>query len=470
MRLPARLMWLAAAISIAAAAVPAVAGADPTSCQPGTTGPTSGSAAGGVTVHVTAGKAVAWCSSALIAANSDIPDGTDYPLQATSQSPSYNPVSNAISVNKLLTLAGLNPATVGFTYVTRANGTWSTLSTADVSAQPPFQNALKPIVWLNGSETDYMRPQRSSTDVNAEDFITAQGGAAVDLFVSAGPLLEVAASASPTSVQVNQSVTFTATVANQTAADGTVAYNWSFQDGSSSTGASVTHSFTAAGTYYPLVYVKGPGNDSGGVSQPVAVTVGSLTLAKGSQPGKRAGSNRNKHAPSGGPARSRGKQPGSTPSRRRNSGSAAKKKTPSNSRTPASHGNSGTADATTSPQATTPHTTNPPQARTTPAATKSPVTRRRLTAHRQTQPQPSPGTTVVRGRLISDVITVPAAQLASQNKITGNARAPSARLAGGSVTPLAGIAAGGVVLLLLGAGAGVELRAARRSVSPARTA
>jgi hypothetical protein len=77
---------------------------------------------------------------------------------------------------------------------------------------------------------------------------------------------------------------------------------------------------------------------------------------------------------------------------------------------------------------------------------------------------------VVDGRLIADVIPVSPAQLATDNNPARQAHAPSARLGGSSVTPLAGIAGGCVIVLLLGSGAAAELRSQRRSVTLARTA
>jgi hypothetical protein len=62
------------------------------------------------------------------------------------------------------------------------------------------------------------------------------------------------------------------------------------------------------------------------------------------------------------------------------------------------------------------------------------------------------------------------AQLATENNPATQAHAPSARLGGGSLTPLAGIAGGCVIVLLLGSGAAAELRSQRRYVTPAGTA
>jgi len=463
MRAPARAAWLAATISIAAAASPALVGADQTSCQGGVTGTPAlaGGARGGVNVHVTATK-VSWCPAALIEASRDIPDGTNYPLQSTSQSPNAHPVSNAISINALLKLAGVNPATVGFTNVVRpSNGTWSTLNTADLSDQTTtFINGLKPIVWINGTETDYMRPQRTPTDANISDFIVADSGAPIDLYVHSGPLLDVTASATPTTVTTGQSVTFAAQVPNYTAADGALTYNWSFQDGTTASGASVTHRFTSIGTYSPTVTVQGAGNDSGGASPPVPVTVGAPP--KSGTSGSPGANNPNHNAHTGGPSNSNGKTSHTTPSHKHTGGPG----------TNHSHGSnqSPATPQTTSPTQTTPST--PTASTPTPAASThhAATAYRRSSSRKHAQPQHDPGTTVVKGRLVSDVIPVSSAQLASQNGAASPAHAPSAGVGGGSLTPVAGIIGGGAIILLLGSGAGLELRSQRRPVAPTRAA
>lgn len=461
MRLLASTVRLAAAISIAAAAVPALVGAAGSACEPNVTGPVGvpQGSAGGVNVHRTADNSVSWCSATLIEANSDIPNGTNYPVRATSPGPSDNPVSNAISIHLLLTLAGVNPATVGFTYVVRSNSTWATLDTADLAAQPTtFEGGLMPIVFINGSETDYLRPLRSATDANADDFLVAENGAPVDLYVSSGPLLDVTASVTPTRVSINKSVTFTAQVTNQSATDGTLTYKWSFHDGRTATGASVQHSFSAVGSYYPTVAVQGAGNDSGGVSQPVAVTVGSPP--KGGSSGTPGGTNPKKNATPGGPSRGRGKTPNTTPSPKPTGGSGANS-TPGSNQTPAQPRTTSPAKTTS---ATTAATAHKPSAKGHRRGGKG----ARSSSHRHAQRYP--GTTVVDGRLVSDVIPLSRAQLAALNSAAGQrasqATAPSARLGGGSLTPVAGVVGGCVIMLLLGSGAGSELRSQRRPVAP----
>jgi hypothetical protein len=378
-----------------------------------------------VNIHLTASGSIVWCSAQVIEANSNVPDGTNFPLRTTAQSPSDNPVSNAISVSELLTLAGLDASTVNHTEILRLGGTWSMLDNADlVAPSAQFQGGLTPIFWINGSETQYLRPLRGPSDTNGDDQIVASAGSPLDLYVYSGPLLTVAGNATPSRAAVKQPVTFTARVSNPAPADGALVYKWNFQDGTTATGASVTHTYAVAGSWYPVVTVQGEGNDSGGASQPIRVTVG--PVPKGGSSRTPGGTHDNKHAHAGGPTHSKGNTANTAPTTRRTSGSSTQTRS---------------------------------KTRTAPT---------RSAAHMPgANPHRAPGAHVVQGRLIADVIPVSAAQLATERNPV---HAPSAGLGGGSLTPLAAIAGGFVIVLLLGSGAAAELRSQRRSTKAARTA
>jgi hypothetical protein len=94
---------------------------------------------------------------------------------------------------------------------------------------------------------------------------------------------------------------------------------------------------------------------------------------------------------------------------------------------------------------------------------------RNVPVHAQAQPPPAPRGPLVDGRLISDVVPISAAQLAQQGRTAGqaasNASAAAAPVGGSSIPALAGIGGGCAVILLLGAGAALELRSQRRAVA-----
>jgi hypothetical protein len=445
-----RRLHLISLVAAAATAVVPGAAAETTPCQPGA-GPIAAdpSAAGGVNVHLTASGSVQWCSAQAIEANSDVADGTNYPVQATSQSPNYNPVSNAISVGGLLTLAGVNPAATDHLAIMRLNGSWSTLDRADlVDPSSRFESGLRPIFWINGSETQYLRPLRGPADTNGDDQIVASSGAPLELYLYSGPVLTVTAGATPATVAVRQPVTFTATVSHATAADGPLRYTWDFQDGSTASGPSVRHSYSVAGKWYPVVTVLGRGNDSGGASRPIAVTVGAA--ATGRAPGSAGGTKPSRHAGGSGPIASNGTTPKAAPARAR------------------------TGPQTTPAPAPAASAANPTPARPAGAGRRAaaPVTRPAgygRAPRRIVRQQLGRGGTVVRGRLIADLIPISAVQLAQHHPVE-QAYAAAAPSGGGSISPLAGLAGSGVILALLGCGAAVEVRSRRRALSPARPA
>ena len=139
-------------------------------------------------IHVTASDSTIWCSPQVLEGGSDVPDGTNYPVRATTRNPNYNPVSNAISVTRLMTLAGLNPASVNHTEIMRLSGSWSMLVNADlVDPSARFEGGLAPIFWINGSETQYLRPLRSPSDTNGDDPTVASAGSILDLYVHPAP-------------------------------------------------------------------------------------------------------------------------------------------------------------------------------------------------------------------------------------------------------------------------------------------
>lgn len=457
--------WLAAAVSIAFAAFPAAVAADQSACQPGSAPPGGDpSSAGGVSLHETANDSVVWCSAAVIQANSDVPDGTTYQVRSTRLSPSSTPVSNAITVSELLTLAGLPPSTVNHTEIQRLNGGFSSLDKADL-ANPSarFPDGLKPIFWINGSETQYLRPLRGPSDTNGDDAIVASAGSPLDLYVYSGPVLEVTASARPTRVATKQRVSLTSRVTNPAAARGSLIYRWNFQDGTSAVGPSVAHRYAIAGTWYPTVTVQSSGNDAGGVSQPIVVTVGSVP--SGTDPRQAGGANPHRRAKPGGPARSPSvtTQPGSAQAG--NGSSSARppglSPAPAVPPTPVS--------PTPAPPAPPPRRASPPPRRRAPARPRRRVSAKRSRPHAQV----APGTTLIRGRLIADVVPVSASRLAAHSPVSpsaGRAHLVAAQLGGGSVAPVAAIAGGCVVVLLLGSGAGLELRSRRRPIAPTRAA
>jgi PKD domain len=440
-----RRAWLTAVATLGLMLCPAAtATGQAQSCQQGTTGGPAPGTAGGVNIHVTRTNTVIWCSAAVIDANTDVAAGTDYPVRGNSGGPTSNTVGNALSISHLLGLAGISPANVNFSDVARPSGSFSTLSAADLNDPNRFQGGLPPIVWTDGTTMHYTRPLRANdpSDTNADDQLIADDGTPLDLYVRSGPQLEVAVTPSSTHVSPKTPVTFTARVSGAGSSNGSLSYSWTFGDGTTATAASPRHAFSVAGVYPVQVTVSRRSDDSAGASQPLDVTVGSPPAGRHPHTGTDKGT---------------GVTPGSSGSKARSGQRTAHTSAPTATQ-PASN-------SPTTPSAATGASASALRAgssRTRRAAARHRQRTRRTAPHRQSPK----GLPVISGRLIADAIPVAASSLAGAARTPASAsRAPAANLAG-TVTPLAAIAGSCVIILLLGSGAGVELRGQRRSPAP----
>ena len=114
-----------------------------------------------------------------------------------------------------------------------------------------------------------------TTTVTVTDDGGATATATVSVSVTAGPAAPtVSVIASPATVLVGQTVTLTATASDS---DGTISsYVWTLGDGASTSGVSVTHIYTAVGTYLPQVTVTD--NDGLTATAGTVVNVGDGSL------------------------------------------------------------------------------------------------------------------------------------------------------------------------------------------------
>ena len=109
-----------------------------------------------------------------------------------------------------------------------------------------YEDGLAPVVGAEGSDQlVYYRPMRTDSDVNGPDEVDAATNEDLDVEVHTGRQLTV--SASPTTNQcatAGQPVSFSATT-DASAAEQPMSITWHFDDGSTSHGSRVMHSFTA---------------------------------------------------------------------------------------------------------------------------------------------------------------------------------------------------------------------------------
>jgi hypothetical protein len=349
-----------------------------------------------------------------------------------------------------------------------SQGFQSPLSNSDLtdptSYQDPQAPDALPVISVDGTEdqTTYIRPFRGGTDVNARDEVT-ETGAPISLVVYAnGPPLTVHASARVlSSTATVTTAKLAATVETATGAPvpaSALTWSWTFGDGGTSAAATPTHRF-AAGSYEVTVEVSDAAAGTGGTDTiqfrtPVEPSSGHTNQTGGKRPTKSTsptGTENGKHSnhqggqtgshQSGGP--SAGRSP-TTPS------PSSTTKQPATTPPPATTSTTNTASTPAPPPVTTPKRTTPPRRRAVP---------RRHTPAART----APAGPLVTGRLISDVITLPAGASPLVHATPAAAAAPpqvrQATSSGSFALPAGALA----FAVLLGLGAGSELRGRRRA-------
>jgi hypothetical protein len=350
-------------IAAASAAAPAAAGA------------------AGILVRVPGGERL--LAPEDVGAAVDRPAGT-YRLRAagTSAEPVAHPP--ALSVRRLVTLAGASPDTLTFVTIERPNGSLALLGRGDLTDPAPFPDG-PPIVWMDAGGARYLRPLRGPDDVNGADNVGITDGDLV-VRVHAGPLLVVRATADRRTVAAGAAVHLTAEVVSGAAPGPALTYAWRFGDGGSASGRAVRHAFAAAGVYEAVVTVSGS-DDSGGSSAPLRIRVGAARKGAGATGGGTADRRR---APAQGPAAGSGTGGGGAP--------AAPATVPAPARATALPATTAPPPAAPAPATTPPRSAaqapqRAPQAR--PRRRPAPAPRRAAAAGRP------PAGTLVRGALVA---------------------------------------------------------------------
>jgi PKD domain-containing protein len=337
-------------------------------------------------------------------------------------------------------------------------GSDSQLTPQDLQTPSDFSNQSEsPVVQALGSVNQYDRPYRGSPQGQPDDDYLDEvqssqddQPAPISIEVFEGGRLTVTATASKTTVATGGAVSFSATVSGANGSP--LSYTWGFDGGApNSTAAAPEAAFNTAGQYDVAVQVTDSAGAGGGAEIPI--TVGSPPpAATGSHHQTGGGTSRKSHSPTG-PRKSSGQH----------AGSGAGTHT-SQSTTP---GKSDTTPAQTTPTNQTPTTASHPATQTSipthSTTTQSPTPHR----PRHTSPITKPPTRVfpfgplVTGQLISDVTTLPAGASPLVHSVPApTTSAPPARQAI-RTSLLPALAATLAVVLLLGLGAGRELRGRR---------
>jgi hypothetical protein len=279
----------------------------------------------------------------------------------------------AISIRRLLRAAGVMPSTVGLVLLTRSSGIPSALDNAELlrPAANFTGNPPAPLVWTDGTKTEYVRPATNGptdiSSVTSTDVVSQTG--ALDLHVFTGTRLKVSvyqtgsSSGNGSRVQPGSPVHLTASAA------GGVSYLWTFSDGQVFHSANISPKFKQG---YPVGYVKVTSADGS-----VGIGWTSLTVQ-----GKAKG--------------------GAVPPAKKKSGTTG-----------------GVPPTGNTPTTNTTPTTNYPyygNTYTSPYTTTTPTTKHKHTPPRiKSNGLGQQGGTIVKGLLISDVTPVSPAQVANGN-------------------------------------------------------
>jgi PKD repeat protein len=353
----------------------------------------------------------------------------------------------------------------------------SQLTPADLANPSDFQpNTDSPVVSNLGSSFQYNRPWRGDGDLNADDQVTSSDPISIEVFE--GPPLTVNASASPSSPAAGSSVSFNATVTgNENSA---LTYNWSFGDNlPDSDQASPSVTYSDGGSYTVTLQVTDTNGGAGGTTVPITVSGPSNTTPAptASTPATNTGPKGTGTNPSGGARGSgggNGKGSGKTPSNGNGNGGTPSQPTSSHTQKPSHSGGagssntsgSGSAENSPSPSTTSATTTTPSDSSSPSLTGTSPQRHRtRHPGHRaptHTRPSPTNGSPgqLVTGRLVADVTPLPASASPLVRESPGSAAAAPAPPTHTATSPVPVIAGCLAVVLLLGLGAGREMRGA----------
>jgi hypothetical protein len=208
----------------------------------------------GVTVFSKQSAQPVTLSGAQIAAAADV-GPTTYTLRSSAGSAGTKLRLRGLSVRGLLELAGVNPSSVRFVSVVRANGSLAVLDHADIAGGSSFPEGPA-LVTDEGSTTRFFRPVRGAGGTNAADNITSSAAGPLEITVDGGTLLAVRATVSPKQTKPGETVTFSARV-RFPPAGAQITYHWDFGDGTTAVGQRVTHSFASEGDMQVQVAARG---------------------------------------------------------------------------------------------------------------------------------------------------------------------------------------------------------------------
>jgi hypothetical protein len=188
-------------------------------------------------------------------------------ITAPGGAPTVVTVPSGYSVATLLHALGVSASSFTYAEVIAPDGRTLLLTAAQAAGAGAFPDGPA-VVWGDGAGAHFLLPSLPGGGLAYAGATFAAPAVTIELH--SGTLLAVGISSSTTNAVINKPVTFNSSVGG---AAGGLSYQWSFGDGVSGGGASVTHIYTTPGTYDVTLQVSGP-LDSLGVAIPVAIVVG----------------------------------------------------------------------------------------------------------------------------------------------------------------------------------------------------
>jgi hypothetical protein len=307
-----------------------------------------------------------------------------------------------------------------------------------------------PVVWSDGSNILYYRPWRGGSDENARDLVQQPSPSSFEVDVFTGRPLDVAATASETTVTEGATVDFSASVSPGDASG--LSYSWNFGGGApSSTQAAPRVRFGTPGRYKVTAQVTDDAGGGGGdVLQVTVNSENGTPPTEGSPSDPQTGPDNSQGSNPGGPPGNQGGgptgKPGGTGRGDPDGGKRGRDREPGAADTTGSGGGPSSGTGPGSGSSDSPGGTDKEQGD---EGSSSPL-------------KPAPSSTddegdVVTGRLISKVTGLPAGASPLVRTVQESvASAPARRVVKSSPLAIVGGALG--IVLLLGLGARRELR------------
>ncbi len=341
---------------------------------------------------------------------------------------------------------------------------FSQLGPADLAAPSEFANpGDAAVVSSQGSTVQYNRPWRGRvSDFDFQDQVETAPPLQIEVYE--GPSLQVSLDASPSTVTTGGAIGFSATVAGGHA--GALSYAWDFGGGAPRSGIQrPLETFATGGVYAVAVRVTDAGGGIGTASTAITVNPPGGPSPTRSGSAGTPGNGTSGASPTG-PITSAGSTPGA--------GAGAPSAGRGGRQRGGSAGGSSRAGAAprrgaTTGGATATHAGIGAAGRATGAAPNRSAGRRGGAGRRHAPARPplrrspptAPGARLVSGRLIGDVVTLPPdASPLVRRVVAAAATAPAVRR-GVHASLVPGLAAALAIVVLLGLGAGRELRGRR---------